>query len=870
MHHHARLAWLSFPLAFSIACGDDSSTGETPPGPEGCDLATATFAIGDDLGHADPYGAKAAGQARAGRLKAGDVVPPAHGRQQVREGDFVLVNDKIAVVIEDKGESDGYNPFGGEILSLDLVGDDGRPRGLSQFGETLDGFTAYVVDPTSVTVMNDGSDGKAAVVRVTGPLHLIPFLAESFAGIFPDVYEGLQAAYDYVLEPGAEKVTVRRGLINASDFAIDGGVELAGSHEWLGYFQGSHTQRATAEFGFGPASKLVSYVAFDGGAAGFAYQGVAPEMLESGGIEISGFSLYNGQGARWEACSKPETLDARYEVVVGGPSYDGLREAIRRANGEPAWRAVSGVVKDASGTAVADAYVHVIGAGGAYLSRTQSDASGNYTVHAPTGEAVSLVPQSKGYPLGAGTPAPADATTLDLSFAPTGKIHVVAKEDGTMRAIPVRIQVVPEVALAPTPEAYGVIDEPDGRSHLEFSVTGDATLVVPPGQHRVIVSRGYEWELSDTTVAVTAGATTEVAVLLEHSVDTKDVMCADFHIHSWQSADSSDPVEYKVRGALADGLDIPVSSEHEWSVDFQPVIQALGATDFAFGMPAQELTTFKWGHFGVVPLVPKPDQRNNGAFYWVGKDPAEVFAAVHALPEQPMLIVNHPRSGTYQGYFREAQLNRETGKGESAQLWDENFDAIEVFNDSDFDSNRDESVADWFSMLNHGKPVVAVGSSDSHKIRTSPVGYPRTCLAVGTDDPHALSHGTVTDRARKGQSVISGGLFLSIEGPQGEAPGAIMTKAEQVPFTLTVQTPSWVALSNPTIEVIVNGVTQMTEPLLPMGTGAAQRFVNQITVKMNTADAKSWVVFHVRADGDLAPLHPGRKLFAASNPIFFE
>ena len=48
-------------------------------------------------------------------------------------------------------------------------------------------------------------------------------------------------------------------------------------------------------------------------------------------------------------------------------------------------------------------------------------------------------------------------------------------------------------------------------------------------------------------------------------------------------------------------------------------------------------------------------------------------------------------------------------------------------------------MADWFSMLSHGKNVWAVGNSDSHHIRTSPVGYPRTCIRFGHDDPEKLS-----------------------------------------------------------------------------------------------------------------------------------
>ena len=102
-----------------------------------CDTASLAFELGDPNGHPDPLGAKAAGQARAGRILAAEVPQPAHLRQRIEDGDFLLINDKIAVVIEDKDISDGNGRFGGEILSIDRVGDDGKPLGLSKFLETL-------------------------------------------------------------------------------------------------------------------------------------------------------------------------------------------------------------------------------------------------------------------------------------------------------------------------------------------------------------------------------------------------------------------------------------------------------------------------------------------------------------------------------------------------------------------------------------------------------------------------------------------------------------------------------------------------------------------------------------------------------------
>ena len=108
--------------------------------PKSVPKLSPTFKVGNRVGHRDPYGAKAAGEARAGRLtRASMIVQPAHGRQKIEVGDYVLANDKIAATIEDRDLSDGYTRFGGEIIAIDRVDDDGRPAGTSYYNETHNG-----------------------------------------------------------------------------------------------------------------------------------------------------------------------------------------------------------------------------------------------------------------------------------------------------------------------------------------------------------------------------------------------------------------------------------------------------------------------------------------------------------------------------------------------------------------------------------------------------------------------------------------------------------------------------------------------------------------------------------------------------------
>ncbi len=822
--------------------------------------AEARFATGSADGHLDPTGAKAAGQARAGRVRDASMIKQAaNAKQKVNVGDYLLANDKIAVYVEAAGKSDAYQPFGGEILAIEPVGADGKPTGISQYGETLVGLSRQAIDAESVTVLADGSDGKDAIVRVSGRFRNIPFL-DVFEPASPDEFD-FPAALDYVLSPGQEKVTLRLSFMNVKNAPID-----LSTNQNVGFFHSMRNQMFVEKTGFaGGLTGRYPWVGFDGGQSAFIFR------LKNGAlnyfIDVSGFTLFQGTGLAAQACEQ-KSLDYA-EVIVGAPGIDGAVAALHRLDGDVALRELKGTVVGVGGAPLAGGWVHAQSPDGAYLTRALSDANGAYLLHVPP-SAVTLTPTLAGYAVPAATPVAAGANDVPLQLGAMGSLHVTAKDKGSSAALPVRVQVIPSAALTDPPASFGVRSEAGGRLYQDFAVSGDSRLLVPPGSHRVIISRGFEWELLDQMATVTAGQTTQVDAVLEHGVDSTGVMCADFHIHSYFSADSNDDVDYKVRGAIADGLEIPVSSEHEWIFDFQPLIEKLGVTQWAFSLPSEEFTTFTWGHFGIIPINPRPGTFNNGAIDWVGKKAPEVFKNIKNLPEDPVLIINHPSGGGFGAYFSAAHLNRTTAKGDP-DMWSDQFEAVEAFNGSDFDANRDAIVADWFALLDSGKKVVAVGSSDSHHLRGSPVGYPRTCLRFGHDDPKQLSAEKVRDALRSGKATVSGGLYMTVAGPGGIGPGeTVAAGAGALDFKVVVQAPSWLAAQ--TLEVLVDGKTAQSIELQESVTaGPARRWEATVTVTPPATGTTHYVVFHAKsAKGvDLSPVNPGNRPFAVSNPIFF-
>src|SRR5262249_9148130 len=97
-----------------------------------------------------------------------------------RANDYLLANDRIRIVVQDLQRNlFGIGQFGGQIIDADLVRTPPDPEG-DNFKEWS---TAINVENTahypSTQVLNDGSDGQAAIIRVPGVDALLDFLNPS-------------------------------------------------------------------------------------------------------------------------------------------------------------------------------------------------------------------------------------------------------------------------------------------------------------------------------------------------------------------------------------------------------------------------------------------------------------------------------------------------------------------------------------------------------------------------------------------------------------------------------------------------------------------------------------------------------------------
>lgn len=849
------LAWVGF-CSLLFACGgsgDDPDSGGEDVLPDSGEVDTGPTCDGVDAlemptaaPHDDPLGAPV-GEARAGVLGADDLPEDPGGLIRWAEGDLVVANNRVALVIENAGASDGYDPFGGKPVGLARV-EGGAMVEPADFNEVIPAVGRFVVNPESVGVLRDGSDGGPAVVRAVGPLAQIPFIGDLAAGLAPGNFEDLRVAVDYSLAPDADVVDVTYTLSNPRA----GGV---GTRPIFLIFQYYRMDEFWSDTGFEvPLGSDLPWLGFAADEA--TSYAVAFEPTAFITVEISGALLL--QGDRYTVPECANTALPYYRLHIGRGT-SGVRESIWADAGQTS-RRIEGVVRDADGNPAGGVHVHAESADGElYYGRDLTDEAGAYSVAVPDEATTRL----RAYRRGEGIVGPVDGPDIDLPA--TGTIRVVAT-DGSGTAMPVRVQSRPVGDGEPRPPSrFGEPPIQSQRTHVEYPSDGVQELRVLPGMHRVIVSRGYEYTMFDSDVDVPEGDTVQLDVMLDRVVDTTGVMCADYHIHTSRSPDSPDPAELKLRSAAADGVELPCRSDHEWIWEWDDIAQNLGLGDHLYGVTSTELTTFAWGHFGVAPVNRIPGAVNEGAFGWVDRAPAQVFADVHDRPEDPVLIVNHPRGSALSGYFSAVGYDPITGEVSNADLWSEDFEAIEVFNSDSFDETTD-TVTDWFSFLNQGRRVWAVGSSDTHRLSGSPVGYPRTCLEVGSDDPAAfrasgMADDAVRDATRDGRFTISGGIYLSVTGRDGVGPGGEISSAMATEsIRVVVQAAPWVDVD--ALEVWADG--EMVESIAIDPSMDVVRFDEMVDV----SDA-NWVVFHAKGDESLDPVHPGRSPFGVTQPIFF-
>ncbi|MCB9662548.1 MAG: CehA/McbA family metallohydrolase [Alphaproteobacteria bacterium] len=456
-----------------------------------------------------------------------------------------------------------------------------------------------------------------------------------------------------------------------------------------------------------------------------------------------------------------------------------------------------------------------------------------------------------------------------------------------------------------------------------FSPEGTGEVPLPPGRYVAVASRGLEYEI-DRSEPFRIDAKTGVHVDLQvvRSLETQGWISADLHVHSAPSHDSGVTLPTRVATMVAEGMEFFSSTDHDFIVDFAPVVESMRLEPWLQTAVGVETTTVELGHFLAFPLQQDFLGDVGGAMDWTGMEPVDILETLReqgrAAGFEPLVFVAHPRDGIL-GYFDEFGFDPFDGVPASGDvpaevIWnskvgglldnpnpilrdavmDLSFDALEMFTGKRLDTHRtplvSEAVAyadgsdtrlwpwisrtleeqqalidgtdkltedlqgvidDWFTLLNLGYRITAIGNSDTHGTSSIEAGCPRNYVMSSTDDPTAISDQEIADAVRDHHVVASFGPFVRMWARSGGKSAIIGDELDAngpVELEIEVQAPLWVDVDH--IELYENGtlidlIPVDADPVSPL------RFAGTRTVE---PQADAWYVAIVAGDGSMSPV----------------
>jgi hypothetical protein len=822
----------------------------------GCHSAKAPLALDQPL---------KTGEARAGLVtKASELIGgPA---QKAKIGDYKIYNAKVAAIISQAGDGRGYQPYGGVIVEADRVRPAGE-AGKSSLGEIFGALDLAVMKATSIEIVSDGQKGGEARIRVHGQEATMPLFDSLFQNLFASSVQDVGWNVDYVLTPDSDAVRIESTMTNLGKPTVQIGLPI------VAFFAGAGAPPFMPRYGFtlATASDFAEYYANVGDDVSYIFGRTdAPisVVVQDSGIVVAG----NGDG--FKLLGRQSTTFSQY-LVIGTGDLSKTQDAWRKLKGGAQGIPISGHVVDTSGAPIAGAHVHVVDtnpsvANQDYVTRATTSADGSYAFSVDPGSYKAIV-QGPGRVLSdpkafsASIDAPPGAVDFTLGIPGTIRYSIT---DDAQKKLPVKISVAPETGNAPNlPERYGERTLAYNLVTTVFAYSGEGAFQVPPGDYHLYISRGAEYEIAEKHISLASAGSASIEAMLARTVKTDGWLSTDTHVHAQLSPDSLEPYPDKVAAMVTEGLEIPVSTDHEAIGDFNPYIRDMGVGDWMQGIVGSEITTFTYGHFNAFPLVADPQKAGNGRISWYGKAPAATFQAIRQHAGDPFLQVNHPRSIAIGGYFSAMGFQAADFTSARPADFSLDFDGIEVANGCDVPFIESQTMLDWFAFLNKGIKKYATGSTDNHHASNGEMGFPRTYVRMPTDDPKSASMDDVRAAFKGGHLTITCGPFVEFSVNGGEIGDLVPMAGDAIEVKARVAAPSWMDVDQ--LEVVVNGKLEKTVMLDPSMAVGTDRFRGSVWVSMPPGK-DAWVILRARGAQPHGVWARNRPSYAFTNPIFLD
>lgn len=860
-----RTHWILCVAATLVGCGSPSPTpadggnsndsAETvveDAGPGAEDGLAGHLLDGDGVDPAAPPLAQRLepSEVRAGVITAESELiggPKADGRV----GDIKLYNAHAAFVIEGVRLTSGYRVWGGTVVDADVIRPEGEP-GEDFFGEYIPTWNLSILVPDEIEVVSDGADGVAHV-RVSGTTGTFHWASNNSFVFFDLIPTALDVVYEYTLGPDDLELSWEMHVTNPDTADLDIELPFSLSIQGDGLFAWAPGGGYVPDFG-----GALPWVGGAGRSHAVAVLGEPDDFssfFDYASIGIVQRQPYTIAGG--------ETVTTQFHVAVTDQGPSGLLAARAALITGDVLRTVEGSVDLPDTLDDPGAWV-AAWQGDEVVSMAPVQDDGTFSLNAPP-EPLTLRAYALDHTPGPGLEVAADQGSVGALELPAAGLLAVSLDDGEGAPATGRVTVVrdgsvepagPPIAVSPWPRD----DWQPGVEALVAVVDGSASVALAAGAYEVTASRGFDAELDTAAVTVGSGETQPVALSVVTVVDTTGYAAADFHVHASWSWDGHTPVAERAAEALAEGLHVPVLTEHAIAAGFDEVLDETGFSDRLAGPAGQEITSFIFGHFNAFPLVVDPQARNRGGVYPLDKEPVELFERMREVTGGPgagIVQINHPRNPIIGGYLRYVGFDPTTGEVERTDDWTLDFDASEVFNSNCEGSENLASLDDWIALTNLGHEVALSSGSDSHS-PGKPMGMPRNWLHITPEQARADTANIVA-AVQERRMTVSCGPFVTVDAPDTVDTDGTAT------FDVRVQAPTWMSIDE--VRLLENGIVVATEDLTSADPSAVVRFDGQLTA---TPAADAWYAVQVAGSGSMAPVNWRGAPFAMTNPFEVE
>jgi len=260
-------------------------------------------------------------------------------------------------------------------------------------------------------------------------------------------------------------------------------------------------------------------------------------------------------------------------------------------------------------------------------------------------------------------------------------------------------------------------------------VGADGACSPPYGRYTVWAWHGFDHEIWKGEVDLSAdrGKVALAIPLVRAWTQPASVLAADLHVHAHASNDSNMPDTQRVAAQVAAGIQVIGLANHNQSGDASAAIHQLGLDGTVWSIPSNEITS-ELMHAGIYPAGPSAPPADQ----IVHADPKALLEVLRALPEHPIIQINHPRF-RYQSLFDTMHWD--------GKAWPPpfplDFDAVEVvagYSAANVPGDRrlDDTLRDLYTFYEHGFPVAATGGSDTHDFNWVLDGTARTYVTLDT------------------------------------------------------------------------------------------------------------------------------------------